>query len=552
MRARAAEALGRIGDPRSPPTRGRSCSSGAPKTPGGVTVRGDDPGNPNDPWLELRLGLFALGASRTCGPRRRRCSPGGRPRFDWWAATVDDAAREPPAEPVLLAAAASNDPASRALAARGLGALKDRAAWTCSPSCRATATRTWWSGVGALGAGRRLRAASPRVAARLGSPSTPCVEALRALAALPRPRPARAHRSLLASDQPLAARPRAPALARVDREDFALVLSGLDPDPDWTVRAGAGRRPGRVGRRGRRWASSRDAEGRGPARAARRAGSAAQGAGADAARHPAAASRAPRLRGARGGRRGPRGPQARRPDRGAVARLQALAGRAPTSTRAWPWSRPGRADGRAGASDALREIAASDPSRVVRERAPPRPSPLGAEAPAPGPSRPGRRPRLPRGDGALRPAARRPLYTPARLHPHQHGAIEIHLNVVEAPLTIASFIDLARRGFYNGLTFHRVVPDFVIQGGCPRGDGNGGPGYTLRCEIGQRPYGRGTVGMALSGKDTGGSQFFITHAPAARTSTGATGLGWVAAGMDVVDKIRQGDVIERVEIWTGR
>ena len=92
----------------------------------------------------------------------------------------------------------------------------------------------------------------------------------------------------------------------------------------------------------------------------------------------------------------------------------------------------------------------------------------------------------------------------------------------------------------------------MIQGGDPRGDGNGGPGDTLRCEIGQRPYGRGTVGMALSGKDTGGSQFFITHTPTPHLDGGYTVFGWVAAGMDVVDRIRPGDVIERVEIWTGR
>jgi len=144
------------------------------------------------------------------------------------------------------------------------------------------------------------------------------------------------------------------------------------------------------------------------------------------------------------------------------------------------------------------------------------------------------------------------LYTPRALIRTAKGTIEVHLNVVEAPLTCASFVELARRGFYDGLTFHRVVPGFVVQGGCPRGDGNGGPGYTLRCEIGQRPYGRGTVGMALSGKDTGGSQFFITHTPTPHLDGRYTVFGWVAAGMDAVDKVRQGDVIERVEIWTGR
>ena len=124
--------------------------------------------------------------------------------------------------------------------------------------------------------------------------------------------------------------------------------------------------------------------------------------------------------------------------------------------------------------------------------------------------------------------------------------------MVETPLTTSSFVDLARRGFYDGLTFHRVEPGFVIQGGCPRGDGNGGPGYTLRCEISQRPYGRGAVGMALSGKDTGGSQFFIVHSPQPHLDGGYTLFGQVVNGMEVVDKISPGDVIEHVEIWTGR
>ena len=112
------------------------------------------------------------------------------------------------------------------------------------------------------------------------------------------------------------------------------------------------------------------------------------------------------------------------------------------------------------------------------------------------------------------------LYSP-RASCTRAAGIEIHLDVVETPLTTQAFMDLARRGFYDGLSFHRVVPGFVIQGGDPRGDGNGGPGYTMRCELGRSAYGRGTVGMALSGKDTGGSQFFITLAPS-RTWTAAT------------------------------
>jgi peptidyl-prolyl cis-trans isomerase B (cyclophilin B) len=144
-----------------------------------------------------------------------------------------------------------------------------------------------------------------------------------------------------------------------------------------------------------------------------------------------------------------------------------------------------------------------------------------------------------------------PLYSPRAFLFTRHGKIEIHLNTVEAPLTVTSFLDLARAGFYDGLVFHRVEPGFVVQGGCPRGDGNGGPGYTLRCEITRRPYGRGAVGMALSGKDTGGSQFFITLSPQPHLDGAFTRFGQVVRGMEAVDLLRPGDVIERVEVWTG-
>jgi peptidyl-prolyl cis-trans isomerase B (cyclophilin B) len=107
---------------------------------------------------------------------------------------------------------------------------------------------------------------------------------------------------------------------------------------------------------------------------------------------------------------------------------------------------------------------------------------------------------------------------------------------------------LAKNGFYDGLNFMRVVPNFVIQGGDPRGDTNGGPGYQIRCEINRVEYGTGYVGMALSGKDTGGSQFFITHSPQPHLDGGYTIFGRVVSGMDVVNRIARGDVIERIEI----
>ena len=128
------------------------------------------------------------------------------------------------------------------------------------------------------------------------------------------------------------------------------------------------------------------------------------------------------------------------------------------------------------------------------------------------------------------------------------GSFTINLLPEDAPLTVDNFVQLAKRNYFNGLTVHRVVPNFVIQDGDPRGDGNGGPGYQIRCEINEAPYERGAVGMALSGKDTGGSQWFVTHSPQPHLDGGYTVFGNVVSGMDVVDNIARGDVIRSISI----
>jgi cyclophilin family peptidyl-prolyl cis-trans isomerase len=128
------------------------------------------------------------------------------------------------------------------------------------------------------------------------------------------------------------------------------------------------------------------------------------------------------------------------------------------------------------------------------------------------------------------------------------GSFTIELLADDAPLNVDNFIQLSERGYFQGITFHRVVPNFVIQGGDPRGDGNGGPGYQIRCEINEIPYERGAVGMALSGKDTGGSQWFVTHSPQPHLDGGYTVFGKIINGMDVVDRIVRRDVIRSVTI----
>ena len=128
----------------------------------------------------------------------------------------------------------------------------------------------------------------------------------------------------------------------------------------------------------------------------------------------------------------------------------------------------------------------------------------------------------------------------------ERGTIGLELDCPEAPLTCLNFLQLAAQGYYEGLAFHRVVPDFVIQAGDPRGDGWGGPGYAIRDEINTLRYERGVLGMALSGPDTGGSQFFVTLAPQPHLDGGYTVFGRVVAGDEVLDRIVQGDLIERV------
>jgi len=161
-------------------------------------------------------------------------------------------------------------------------------------------------------------------------------------------------------------------------------------------------------------------------------------------------------------------------------------------------------------------------------------------------------PRLRRSDAPpTAPAFGLPLGARAARIVTERGEILLELFGDESPATVSNFLSLAESGFYDGLRFHRVVPNFVIQAGCPRGDGWGSPGYTIRCEINERRYETGSLGMAHSGKDTGGSQFFITHSPQYHLDGRYTLFGRVIEGQDVVDAITEGDRILRVEPLAG-
>ena len=144
-----------------------------------------------------------------------------------------------------------------------------------------------------------------------------------------------------------------------------------------------------------------------------------------------------------------------------------------------------------------------------------------------------------------------PAFSPQAYVQTSRGEFRIELAVIDAPRTVANFVALAGRGFFDGIAWHRIVPDFVAQVGDPRGDGEGGPGYTIRDELNQRPYLRGAVGMALDWRDTGGSQFFITLSPQPHLDARYTVFGHVVAGMDVVDRLEPWDRITSVRVWDG-
>lgn len=134
----------------------------------------------------------------------------------------------------------------------------------------------------------------------------------------------------------------------------------------------------------------------------------------------------------------------------------------------------------------------------------------------------------------------------------EKGLMKVEFYEEDAPKTVANFVKLSKDGFYDGLTFHRVIPDFVVQAGCPHGTGTGGPGYKIDCELdgNNQFHDRGVLSMAHAGRNTGGSQFFICHSRnnTSHLDRNHTCFGRVFEGVDIVDDIRQGDKIEKIVI----
>jgi cyclophilin family peptidyl-prolyl cis-trans isomerase len=334
------------------------------------------------------------------------------------------------------------------------------------------------------------------------------------------------------------------ALAQIDPDTFLLTLSGLDPDPDWTVRAaeaaalaalppdrGTARLSAMLADRDQRvvpavlealvTSKSPDAEKLLIARL-RADDFVIRTAAASGLAELKSTAAVPLLLSGYRDNRGDSTYVARAAFLAAAARIDPAAARPvlieALKDRDWAV--------RVRAAALLKEQSAEgDAQTVIRPAAPGRPV----------------------ADPAWRPLLA-PTFSPHAFIDTDRGSIEIELEVLDAPQTVANFIALAGRGFFSGVAIHRIVPDFVVQDGDPRGDGEGGPGYTIRDELNELPYLRGTVGMALDWEDTGGSQFFITHSPQPHLDGGYTVFGQVIEGMDVVNRIARGDLIERVEI----
>jgi len=553
LQGRAAEALGLIGDKTDAAPVGEMVrlhvAAGAL-----MGVQPDDLTSPLAPPVEaVRLGLFALARLAVYEPIAAAVvGADGQPVSRWWpVAYALQRAGDARAAPVLLTLLSTPGRYTASFAVRGLAAAK---AAESAAAIRELVEQPRDSAL-MIQAIRALAALGDRpslalVTGIVGDPRTdPAIrlEAMTALAALADARTADVLVELAADRAPAVRGTAMRALARVDPETFTATLSGLDPDPDWTVRVAQAGTLGTLpdGRGFERLATmAGDADVRVvPSVLAALAASKAPGAAglirarltspdfmiraaaAQALVQLKTADTVPDLRAAYA---------AAAADETYVARaalLTALAQLDPAGTRP------------------LLEAALLDKDWAMRVRAA---DLLKDQNVTEGVA------------AAMRPAtAGEPVDTPAWLamvtpqfSPHalietDKGVVEIELAVLDAPLTARNFMTLARKGFFNGVAFHRIVPDFVAQVGDPRGDGEGGPGYTIRDELNQRPYLRGTVGMALDWRDTGGSQFFITHSPAPHLDARYTVFGHVVTGMEVVDRLLPWDVIRRVRIRDG-
>jgi cyclophilin family peptidyl-prolyl cis-trans isomerase/HEAT repeat protein len=548
---RAAEALGLIGDTDSAPDIGKLVAGHVAAAAG---LPPDESRSQLDVTAEaFRLGIYALARLKAYEPLADSVlMPDGQPRTQWWpVAYAFQRIEDKRATTALMALAGSQSSYTKAFAIKGLGALKvasavplllpliDVAQSTSGPTIEA---------IRALGRIGDERAAERLVKFVYSRDLPPMVraETLSALGEAAGEVSPDAFVDFLGDRSPMVRIAALQALSRRDEETFLIVLSGLDPDADWRVRAALAtilgtQDPERSLPQLTPMLSDEDARvipsvltAMTKLKAPEMEKILIEHLGKDdVGIRTSAATNIGELK----------------PDGGAEALVEAY--------------KRGEADlvidTRAAAVEALSKYGAeaalptlkaalADKDWAVRIKAAELLKTLDSTVETAHAIRPAPPSRPVSYDSA---SLVNPTVSPHVYIETEKGTIEIELDVLDAPLTSANFIDLAGKGYFHGLMFHRVVPNFVIQDGDPRGDGEGGPGYTIRDELNQEPYLRGTVGMALSWRDTGGSQFFITHSPQPHLDARYTVFGRVVAGLEVVDAISPGDVIKSVRVWDG-
>ena len=554
VRGRAAEALGQIGATESAAAIGQMVAEYA-RSAAVKSIQPDDETTPAAPEAEaFKLGVFALVRLRAFEPLAGAVLDGGRPVTNWWPVAyafqrIDDRRAAAPLLELLRAPGRY----TRAFAARGLGGLREASVVKplqdlLDPSAKSGLEVT----VAAIGALAQIGAgdAAPaliRVGADAATHPNVRIEAIKALGTLRATDALPLVQDLITDDWPALRIAAMQAAAAIDQQGFVFVLATLEPDRDWHVRAALagilGTLPSEISvDRLRSMLEDQDKRVH-PAVLAALVRQNAPDVGklllqhlsdADFVVRASAATHVGKLKLEGGAAALREAYKIGLPDSAYAARAAAL-----------------EALSNYGAAEAVETLktALADKDWAIRIRAAELLSKLepafdteAAIRPAPG------TPPAAYDDSTLLG----PEVSPHAFIETVHGTIELELAVLDAPQTTRNFMNLVRKGFFNGLQVHRVVPNFVMQDGDPRGDGEGGPGHTIRDELNERPYLRGTVGMALDWRDTGGSQFFITHSPSPHLDARYTAFGRVVNGMEIVDRIKVGDVIQRIRIWDGK
>jgi cyclophilin family peptidyl-prolyl cis-trans isomerase/HEAT repeat protein len=548
---RAAEALGLLNDVASAPAIGQMVATHAPAA---AAVAPDEArAEVNGAADAFRLGVYALARLKNYDALAASVlGPDGQPRLQWWpVAYALQRIEDKRALPALLTLARAENAYTRTFAVKGLGGLRDPSAvpelLPLIDASRATSGSTIEAirAMARIGDARGEPALTKLLYTRGMHPMVRA-ETLLALGESAATVSVDAFIDFVGDPMPTVRLAALQGFARRDDDTFLSVLSGLDPDPHWSVRAGlatilGSKDPARSLPRLTPMLADEDAR---VIPAVLTAMTKLKAPGVAKILFEHLAKEDVGIRSAAAGNIGELKPE------GGVDVLVAAYKRGEADlvidTRAAALEALSKY-GAAAAVPTLR-TALADKDWAVRVKAA---ELLKALDPTIETAR------------AIRPVPVRntlsydsPLLTVPVVSPHvyietEKGTIEIELDVLDAPITAGNFMTLARKGYFDGLSFHRVVPNFVIQGGDPRGDGDGGPGYTIRDELNQEPYLRGTVGMALAWRDTGGSQFFITHGPQPHLDARYTVFGRVVSGMEVVDAINQWDVMKRVRVWDG-